>query len=99
MNGRLGINIPNTGKRRQVWYLLDSEASQKHGRLAISFHVRERRRNGQYGRLKVLRVDEQELPHIPDGNDRELWVYDGTRATQIDLNPGGSSDPYGIVEL
>ncbi|MEK6237135.1 MAG: SNF2-related protein, partial [Planctomycetales bacterium] len=59
-------------KQRQAWFVLKSDVSRDQPGLNIEFHHREMRKNGTYGKLKAIRIGEDELPRFHDPADREL---------------------------
>lgn len=57
---------------REVWYLINLDASRERGRFVLDFFYREIGKRGPVGRLKPLRYREEELDLIADPTDRDL---------------------------
>ncbi|MCB1036737.1 MAG: SWIM zinc finger family protein, partial [Acidobacteria bacterium] len=57
---------------RQVFYLLDSGRSSAEGDLIVEVAFRERKKDGQWGKLKTAAPPREALPYLPDPRDRSL---------------------------
>ncbi len=57
-------------KQRQVWYVLNIAASSASGRLAIEFHQREMKKNGEFGKCKPLSLNINQIDAWPLAEDR-----------------------------
>lgn len=59
-----------TGKRREVWYVLDIAASLACGQLAIGLHYRETKKSGEFGKCKPLTLSPRQIGDWPLADDR-----------------------------
>ena len=57
---------------REIYYRLNGPESAKRGALVIDFQHRERKLDGEFGKLKMLKVAPGEVATLPDPLDREL---------------------------
>jgi hypothetical protein len=57
---------------QEVWYVLDVASSLNEGGLVIHFYQRVRRRDGQWGKIKNLKVNSDKIDDFPRSSDREL---------------------------
>ncbi|QGJ69407.1 RNA polymerase-associated protein RapA [Planctomycetales bacterium 10988] len=61
-----------TSKNRQAWYFLNLEDSRQRGEVMIDLFHRETRKNGQFGKIKALKLAPEELEQFSDPEDQEL---------------------------
>jgi len=64
-----------SSKDREVFFEIDVPASEEAGQLVIQTSQRERRANGQWGKLKPLKVRPGQLDDIDDEDDRKILAY------------------------
>ncbi|MFN7919860.1 MAG: DEAD/DEAH box helicase [Bryobacteraceae bacterium] len=57
---------------RELHFALDIEASKTHSLAVIELLVRDRKQNGEWGKLKEPRISRREAADIPDVEDRSL---------------------------
>ncbi len=62
-------------KEREVLYEIDVSASEEAGQLVIQTSQRERRTNGQWGKLKPLKLRPGQLDDLDDEEDRKILSY------------------------
>ncbi len=67
-----GASPRSSSRRREAWYRLDVEASERWGRLVVELWQRKQEKGGALGKHKALRLDDSVLPLFNDPNDREL---------------------------
>ena len=72
LGGRPHTSTPIIGQQREIWYVLNVGASLEQGHLQIEFFQRSPRDDGRFGKLKSLRVDENNLNEVPSASDRQL---------------------------
>lgn len=63
---------PQVNKQRQVWYVINPGASITENRLVLDLSQREVQQSGKLGKLKQLRLDEDEVKSWPEEEHREL---------------------------
>ena len=59
-------------KRRIVWYVINVQSSLREGRLNVEFHVAETKKNGEFGKIKRLALNQDKLSTLTDDRDRDL---------------------------
>jgi superfamily II DNA or RNA helicase len=57
---------------REAWYVLSVERSLEAGGLVLYLYQRARRQDGKWGKIKTLRISEDEVESFPRPSDREL---------------------------
>ncbi|MBS0210288.1 MAG: DEAD/DEAH box helicase [Planctomycetes bacterium] len=60
-----------TGAPRQAWFLLNLNNCLAAGGLVVQLCCRERKRNGEFGKLKVMSLARKELSCFEDADDRD----------------------------
>ncbi len=60
---------------REVLYVIDAETSLITGDIALETHVRERKKNGEWGKPKPQGINLQAIPGVPDALDREIHSH------------------------
>jgi len=65
----------NTASEREVYYELDVEQSREVELLVIQTSQRQRRANGQWGKLKPLKLRPGQLDEIDHEDDRRILAY------------------------
>jgi superfamily II DNA or RNA helicase len=56
----------------EAWYALNVDTSLERGSLVIDFHQRQRKKDGQFGKIKRLMVKRKEQPEISNAEDLDL---------------------------
>jgi superfamily II DNA or RNA helicase len=75
-------------KQREAWFVLSVGDSLANGRLVVDLRQRETMKNGEFGKIKKLSVQPDEIPDFTDENDRRLVeLLVGSQA--------GDDSPYG----
>lgn len=64
-----------TEQEREIYYEIDLEASRESGRLVVQTSQRQRRTNGQWGKLKPLKLRPDKLDDIESEDDRRILAY------------------------
>ena len=62
-------------REREVFYEVDLTESRQSGQLVIQTSQRERRNNGQWGKLKPLKLRPGKLEDLDDDDDRRILAY------------------------
>lgn len=62
---------------REVYYNIDVPQTQSLGEVYLEVAYRDRKKNGEWGKVKNTRIPRQVLPQIPDGPDREILTILG----------------------
>ncbi len=60
------------GKQREAWYVLDVGKCVNQGTLLIQLFQRELKKNGEFGKIKSLALDESGIALFSDPTDRDL---------------------------
>jgi hypothetical protein len=68
---------------REIYYIVDPQASRTSGLLNVEIDFRERNKKGEWGKIKKTRIKQDQLGQLNDPNDREI----------LSLLMGGK-DPY-----
>lgn len=63
------------GKERQIFYEIDAPASDEAGILIIQTSQRQRRANGEWGKLKPLKLKPGRFEEIEDDEDRRILAH------------------------
>lgn len=77
---RAAAEIPAGGRarrEREILYLVDVAESRSVGQLVLETSQRQRRSNGQWGKLKPLKLRPGQLESIAHGEDRRILSYLG----------------------
>ncbi len=74
--------VDTWGGVREVYYLIDLSSTSLPG-IPLEVNQRERKQNGEWGKLKTNRISRAVIPQIPDELDREILTV-----------LGGAPDPY-----
>jgi superfamily II DNA or RNA helicase len=64
-----------TDREREIFYEIDVDASSDAGKLVIRVAQRQRRANGQWGKLKPLKIPADRLDEIEHVEDRRVLAY------------------------
>ncbi|MEX0717701.1 MAG: SNF2-related protein [Planctomycetaceae bacterium] len=64
-----------TGPEREVFYEIDAEGSREAGQVLLQSSQRQRRSNGQWGKLKPLKLRGDRLHEIEREEDRRILAY------------------------
>ena len=68
--------LPGTSpKDREIFFEIDIAASEEANQLVIQTSQRERRANGQWGKLKPLKLRPGQLDDVEDEDDRKILAY------------------------
>ena len=70
-----GKKSQRTEQEREIFYEVDVEASHESGQLVIQTSQRQRRTNGQWGKLKPLKLRPGKLDDIESEDDRRILAY------------------------
>lgn len=65
----------NAGREREIVYEIDVEKSSETGTLVVQTSQRQRRANGQWGKVKPLKIKNGQLDQIESSEDRQLLAY------------------------
>jgi superfamily II DNA or RNA helicase len=63
------------GREREIVYEVDVEKSSETGTLVVQTSQRQRRANGQWGKVKPLKIKNGQLDQIENAEDRQLLAY------------------------
>ena len=63
------------GRERQVFYEIDAKASNEAGQIVIQTSQRQRRANGEWGKLKPLKLRPGKFDEIDDDEDRRILAH------------------------
>ncbi len=63
------------GKERQIFYEIDAAASEDAGTLIVQTSQRQRRANGEWGKLKPLKLKPGKFDEIDDDEDRRILAH------------------------
>ncbi len=67
---------------REIYYVVDPQASRTSGLLTVEIAFRERNRKGEWGKIKKARIQQNQIGQLSDPNDREiLSLLQGGRET------------------
>ncbi len=73
---QVGGTVPGTSsKDREIFFEIDVAASEEANQLVIQTSQRERRANGQWGKLKPLKLRSGQLDEVEDEEDRKILAY------------------------
>ena len=72
MNGQ---HVGNQRRERAIFYEIDCEASHESGQLVLQTSQRQRRADGQWGKLKPLKLRVSQLDEIEDDSDARILAY------------------------
>lgn len=64
-----------SGREREIVYEIDIEKSRESGTLVVQTSQRQRRANGQWGKVKPLKIKNGQLEQIESSEDRQLLAY------------------------
>ena len=64
-----------TGREREILYEIDAKQSRETGSLVVQTSQRQRRVNGQWGKIKALKLKNGQLDQIESNEDRKLLAY------------------------
>lgn len=64
-----------TQQEREIFYEIDVEESQESGQLVVQTSQRQRRANGQWGKLKPLKLKVGQLQEVEHEDDRRILAY------------------------
>lgn len=65
----------SAGKERQIFYEIDAAASEEAGTLIVQTSQRQRRANGEWGKLKPLKLKPGRFEEIDDDEDRRILAH------------------------
>jgi superfamily II DNA or RNA helicase len=66
---------PNAGREREIFYEIDVSESRQVGQLVIQTAQRQRRANGQWGKLKPLKLRPGKLDEVEHEDDSKILAY------------------------
>ncbi|MEX1094427.1 MAG: SNF2-related protein [Planctomycetales bacterium] len=66
---------PASGPEREIFYEIDVAASRDGGQIVVQSSQRQRRANGQWGKLKPLKLRGDRLHEIERAEDRRILAY------------------------
>ncbi len=67
--------VPTAGREREIFYEIDIDQSREIGQLVIQTSQRQRRANGQWGKLKPLKLRPGRLDEIEHRDDSQILAY------------------------
>ena len=65
----------SAGRERQIFYEIDAVASEEAGLIVIQTSHRQRRSNGEWGKLKPLKLKPGKFEEIDDDEDRRILAH------------------------
>ena len=65
----------SAGRERQIFYEIDAPASEEAGLIIIQTSQRQRRSNGEWGKLKPLKLKPGKFEEIDDDEDRRILAH------------------------
>ena len=68
-------SVSAAGRERQVFYEIDARASEEAGLIVIQTSQRQRRANGEWGKLKPLKLRPGKFEEIDDDEDRRILAH------------------------
>ena len=68
-------SLSSAGRERQVFYEIDAAASEEAGLIIIQTSQRQRRANGEWGKLKPLKLRPGRFEEIDDDEDRRILAH------------------------
>lgn len=68
-------SVSMAGRERQVFYEIDAAASEEAGLIIIQTSQRQRRANGEWGKLKPLKLRPGRFEEIDDDEDRRILAH------------------------
>lgn len=68
-------SVAAAGRERQVFYEIDAKASEEAGLIIIQTSQRQRRANGDWGKLKPLKLRPGKFDEIDDDEDRRILAH------------------------
>ncbi len=78
LRGKMQTNepaAPNAGREREIFYEIDVSDSRSVGQLVIQTSQRQRRANGQWGKLKPLKLRPGKLDEVEHEDDSKILAY------------------------
>ena len=66
---------PSAGREREIFYEIDVSESRSVGQLVIQTSQRQRRANGQWGKLKPLKLRANRLDEVEHEDDSKILAY------------------------
>lgn len=78
LKGKMQTNepaAPNAGREREIFYEIDVSESRSVGQLVIQTAQRQRRANGQWGKLKPLKLRPGKLDDVEHEDDSKILAY------------------------
>jgi superfamily II DNA or RNA helicase len=57
---------------REIYYIVNPQASRQSGLLSIDIAFRERNKKGEWGKIKHARIQQNQIGELSDPNDREI---------------------------
>ncbi len=78
LRGKMQTNepaAPNAGREREIFYEIDVSESRSVGQLVIQTAQRQRRANGQWGKLKPLKLRPGKLDELEHEDDSKILAY------------------------
>ncbi|WP_166823709.1 SNF2-related protein [Thalassoroseus pseudoceratinae] len=66
---------PSAGREREIFYEIDIEESRNVGQLVVQTSQRQRRANGQWGKLKPLKLRPGKLDEVEHEDDSKILAY------------------------
>ncbi len=96
VRNKLGSQTEYWPSGREIFYVIDSEASRISGKLTLDISFRERTMKGGWGKIKSQRISRQQISSIPDSVDRQiLTILSGAREAYTNYGYSG----YGYDSL
>ena len=78
LKGKMQTNepaAPSAGREREIFYEIDVSESRSVGQLVIQTSQRQRRANGQWGKLKPLKLRAGKLDEVEHEDDSKILAY------------------------
>ena len=92
-----GFSKPLTERETEIAYEIDVERSNLVGMLVIQTSQRQRRANGQWGKLKPLKLRPDEFDRIHSARDRQILAYLFGGTPERDTTAGQPADRLPMV--
>ncbi|MBI1792100.1 MAG: DEAD/DEAH box helicase [Acidobacteria bacterium] len=62
---------------REIYYIIDAAATSAYQSLYLEIALRERKQNGEWGKLKAYRIPRENVRKLPDEGDRDILTLLG----------------------
>jgi superfamily II DNA or RNA helicase len=91
---RAAAPLSHLGKTREAWFVLDVAASRETSTVVIRLFHRETKLNGEFGKLKPLRIDRRSVAQFPNPDDCEILQLLLSNGREADESSHSYRDRY-----